>query len=217
MKLSRVNNLKFLVILILLLPAIKLKAKWNSSFDNKGNVKTILERGDKKQPIIKNKQKLIIINPYIKQNSTINNFSIANTSNQAFIIDKSEEIYFETISNPTKATNYVIGICSNIYSVEATLNPKETGFEIQIGIINYATSDFSWKDYLSAIQHSIGEFYSNYTTSSSKGKYHGNYLKIADNKFHQFLGFHKQLDYIKIKKMFVIINSTIFDLQFISY
>ncbi len=218
MKLSLFVNFTILTICGLLTPADELKAQWNSPYDSKGNVKPVSEWGGKKQPVIKKEQDrtktnnaIIKASPTSTTNVLTPNFSTNIQSSQTS--GKAEVFYYETISNPLKTTNFIIGIYPYMYSFDATLNNNEGASVIKMGIINHADIDYSWQDYRIIIQLSTGETYTNYTTSSTEGKYSCNYIIPAKGTHHQFLAFHKQFDYKKITKVFVIIGSTIFDLQ----
>ena len=212
MKLSVTANLKFLTILILLLPAIKLKAQWNSPYDDKGNTKPISEWEAKKQPAVKKQQERTKTYPESTQTSTTNS-SINSTADQSSVFSKKEVFYYETISNSAKTTDFIIWIYPYTYSFDATLNGNDGASVMKMEIINHSAIDYSWKDYPIIIQLSTGETYTNYTPSSNEGKYSCNYIIPANSKLHQFLAFHKQFDYTIIIKAFVIIESAIFDLQ----
>ncbi len=125
---------------------------------------------------------------------------------------KSELFYYESISNPSKTTNFVIGFYPSLYTYDATLNNNEGASTIKMAIINNSDQDYAWKNYRIIIQLTTGETFTNYTTSSTEGQYSCRYIVAGKETHYQYLCFSKKFDPKKISKVFLLIDDAIFDL-----
>ena len=126
---------------------------------------------------------------------------------------KSELFYYESISNPSKTTNFVIGFYPSLYTYEAALNNNEGASTIKMAIINNADGDYVWKNYRIIVQLTNGETFTNYTTSSSEGQYSCKYIVEAKKTHYQYLCFSNKFDPKKISRVFLLIDDGLFDLQ----
>lgn len=149
-------------------------------------------------------------NPAMKKLMLILTFCIVAISTYAQ--DKKEPFYYESISNPSKTINFVIGFYPSLYSYDAALNNNEGASTVKMAIINNSTEDYVWKNYRIIVQLSTGETFTNYTTSTTEGQYSCKYIVAGSETHYQYLCFHKQFDPKKITKVFLMIDDAIFEL-----
>lgn len=126
--------------------------------------------------------------------------------------EKKDLFYYESISNPSKTINFVIGFYPSFYSYDASINNNDGASTVKMAIINKSSDDYVWKNYRIIIQLSTGETYTNYTTSTTEGQYSCKYIVAGNETHYQYLCFHKQFDPKKITKVFLLIDDAIFEL-----
>ncbi len=149
-------------------------------------------------------------NPAMKKLMVILAFFMVAISSYAQ--EKKDLFYYESISNPSKTVNFVIGFYPSFYSFDATINNNEGASTVKMAIINNSSDDYVWKNYRIIVQLSTGETFTNYTTSTAEGQYSCKYIVAGKETHYQYLCFHKQFDPKKITKVFLMIDDAIFEL-----
>ena len=118
-----------------------------------------------------------------------------------------DPVYIETISNPNKTINMILGFYPKTYQWSESLEASK----ITLRILNQASEKYEWNDYKVYILLKDNSLFYNYTTKAEEGDYNCKYTINGDGGYHdQVVCFSKKFDISDIKTVWISFGSGLF-------
>lgn len=126
---------------------------------------------------------------------------------------KSDPFYYESISNPSKTINFLIGVYHT--KNEFITRDDGTGYtKMRMAVINKEGADpFKWNDYKIYIMLKNGELFHSYTTKAQDGELACTWTVQPGSNHIQYLCFDKAFDINQIDRIWLgMSDNKFFDL-----
>lgn len=118
-----------------------------------------------------------------------------------------DPVYIETISNPSKSINMILGLYPKTYKWSESLEASQ----ITLRILNEASGDYEWNNYKVYIMLKDNTLFYNYTTKATSGEFDCTYTIEGNSGYHdQVVCFDKKFDVNDIKTVWVSFDTGIF-------
>ena len=99
------------------------------------------------------------------------------------LVKAEDPFYYESISNPGKTIDYVIGFYSSDYSISKASDDKEY-VAYSAAIINNSTTSLKWSDYYMIVRKKDGDLVFSYETAATSGPYACSF-EVAGSETHK--------------------------------
>lgn len=118
-----------------------------------------------------------------------------------------DPVYIETISNPSKTINMILGLYPKTYKWSESLEASQ----LTLRILNEAKEDYEWNNYKVYIMLKDNTLFYNYTTKATSGEFDCTYTIEGNSGYHdQVVCFDKKFDVNDIKTVWVSFDTGIF-------
>ena len=134
-------------------------------------------------------------------------FALMSVQNVNAQMTSDDPVYIETISNPSKTINLILGLYPKTYKWSESLEASQ----ITLRILNEATGDYDWSNYKVYILLKDNTLFYNYTTKAEGGEFDCSYTNDGNSGYHdQVVCFDKKFDVDDIKTVWVSFDTGIF-------
>jgi hypothetical protein len=137
-------------------------------------------------------------------------FAFVSFSEAQKAFKKGMAVYVNSISNPDKTINFIIGV------YPATYDETDNYSTLLMRVLNQSSEKLEWDDYKIIIQLKDGTTITNYKTKAESGQFACNYTIKGDGGFNdQQLCFEEKFKVSKIDKIWVKIGEKKFTLSYV--
>ena len=93
-----------------------------------------------------------------------------------------DPFYYESISNPSKTLNYIIGFYSNDFTISRASDDKDY-IAYAGAVINKSSTTLKWSDYYMIVKKKDGDLVFSYETAATSGPFACSF-EVAENETH---------------------------------